>query len=101
MAGLVRPSIRRELKRVDEGHHVPDGRYMSILLADNGHYSPEVFYDAGVIELHKRFVDTAKKVGASDDARDIEAAIIRVAARKDRCLKQNPQPRNRDKEDSQ
>ena len=53
MAGLVRPSIRRELKRVDEGHHVPDGRYMSILLVDNGHYSPEVFYDAGVHELPK------------------------------------------------
>jgi hypothetical protein len=32
---------------------VPDGRYMSILLVDNDHYSPEVFYDPGVYELPK------------------------------------------------
>jgi hypothetical protein len=31
----------------------PDGRYMSILLVDNDHYSPEVFYDPGVHELPK------------------------------------------------
>jgi hypothetical protein len=32
---------------------VPDGRYMSILLVDNDHYCPEVFYTAGVHELPK------------------------------------------------
>jgi hypothetical protein len=32
---------------------VPDGRYMSILLVDNDHYSPEVFYAPGVHELPK------------------------------------------------
>ena len=32
---------------------VPDGRYMSILLVDNDHFSPEVFYAPGVHELPK------------------------------------------------
>lgn len=32
---------------------VSDGRYMSILLVDNDHYSPEVFYAPGVHELPK------------------------------------------------
>jgi hypothetical protein len=30
---------------------VPDGRYMSILLVDNDHYSPAVFYTPGVHDL--------------------------------------------------
>ncbi|WP_294540438.1 DUF1254 domain-containing protein [uncultured Rhodoblastus sp.] len=32
---------------------VPDGRYMSILLVDNDHYSPEVFYTPGIHNLPK------------------------------------------------
>jgi hypothetical protein len=32
---------------------VSDGRYMSILLVDNDHYSPDVFYTPGVHELPK------------------------------------------------
>jgi Protein of unknown function (DUF1254) len=32
---------------------VSDGRYMSILLVDNDHYCPEVFYAPGVHELPK------------------------------------------------